>query len=200
MSSKATMTDGLLATGFGAVLFIAFYLFLDMGLVLSLIVLGGGFVAGLFLFTRDKPKEVVAEDDLKSAIEAGTLKLVEIKKFEKKIKKASAIQKLREIEIIVQKILDDLVKDPGDLKAAQQFLNFYLDSTIKILNRYVELSDQNVDDPAINASLAKVESMLSTLKDAFEKQLGKLLTNDVMDLDTELSLLDSTIKMEGLGK
>ena len=200
MSSKATMTDGLLATGFGAVLFIAFYLFLDMGLVLSLIALGGGFVAGLFLFTRDKPKEEIAEDDLKGAIEAGTLKLAEIKKFEKKVKKPSVIQKVKEIEIVIQKILDDLVKDPGDLKAARQFLNFYLDSTVKILNRYVELSDQDVDDPTINASLAKVEAMLSTLKDAFEKQLGKLLTNDVMDLDTELSLLDSTIKMEGLGK
>jgi 5-bromo-4-chloroindolyl phosphate hydrolysis protein len=75
-----------------------------------------------------------------------------------------------------------------------------LDSTINILNKYVELSAQDIEDEDIKKSLAKAETMLQTIRDAFEKQLGRLLSNDAMDLDAELATLEQTIKMEGLGK
>jgi hypothetical protein len=57
-----------------------------------------------------------------------------------------------------------------------------------------------IRDPGIQASLARVEGMLGTLKDAFEAQLAKLLSNDVMDLDSALQTLKQAIEMEGLGK
>ena len=59
---------------------------------------------------------------------------------------------------------------------------------------------ENVEDDDIRKSLAKVETMLQTIRDAFEKQLGRLLSDDAMDLDAELATLEQTIKMEGLGK
>jgi 5-bromo-4-chloroindolyl phosphate hydrolysis protein len=49
-----------------------------------------------------------------------------------------------------------------------------------------------------NVIKQKVESLLSTIKQAFDKQLAKLLEDDVMDLDVEISVLEKTMKSEGL--
>ena len=68
------------------------------------------------------------------------------------------------------------------------------------MTMFSELAAKNVNDVAIQTALAKVETMLGTIRDAFEKQLAKLLSGEVMDLDVELNLLQQTINMEGLGK
>jgi hypothetical protein len=39
--------------------------------------------------------------------------------------------------------------------------------------------------------------MIEQIGIAFEKQLNKLLENDVMDLDVEITLLENMLKMEG---
>lgn len=197
---KEKTTDGLLSGTLAAGLFLFFYIFIDIGLLASVLIAIGGFGAGAFLFSRNNPKQIEADNDLKIALSEGSKKLLDIKRFEKLIKKSSVVGVVKEIEDLVARILDDIQKDPeNDLRPARQFLTYYLDSTVTILNKYVELSAQD-DHDSVQAALARVEKMLVTIRDAFEKQLGKLLTNDVMDLDTELSLLEQTINAEGLGK
>lgn len=99
----------------------------------------------------------------------------------------------------MEKILAEIRRDPADLKRSRQFLSYYLDATINIITKYATLSSQRVDDESIGESLSRTERMLDTINLAFEKQLARLLSNDVMDLDTELTLLEKTIEMEGLG-
>jgi len=42
------------------------------------------------------------------------------------------------------------------------------------------------------------KSVLVTIRQAFEKQLEKLLADDVLDLDTEIEFFKKVIKTEGL--
>ena len=133
-------------------------------------------------------------------LDDGARKLQDIRNIEKKIKDDSVIRKIKGIEEVTAKILAEIKKDPSIFSDARQFLKYYLDSTVKILEKYVELGSQNLNDASIKNSLAKVEGILGDLQAAFEKQLAGLLAHDVMDLDAELNLLQQTIKMEGLGK
>jgi 5-bromo-4-chloroindolyl phosphate hydrolysis protein len=190
-------SDGLLSGILGAVLFVIFLFIFDVGVIPSLVIGGVGFGAGFLIFMRKKPEILAAETN---SLEEGTKKLAEIRRLEKQIQKATMVSKVKEIDISIGKILSKIQKDPSKLKQAHQFLNYYLDATLKILNKYVELSAQNLHDQTILDSLKKVEDMLQDIKDAFDKFLVKLLSDDVLNLDTELSLLGQTIKMEGLGK
>jgi 5-bromo-4-chloroindolyl phosphate hydrolysis protein len=193
--------DGLLSGILGGAAFLIFLLLFDVGFFLSLVIGAAAFATGFFLLFRVKPEEVLeAENTIKTALDQGTAKLSQIMKLRSQIKKPPVTAKILEIENMITKIITQVGKEPNKLNKAQQFLNYYLDSTINILKKYVELSAQNLGDPSIKASLAKVESMLQTIRDAFEKQLANLLSDDVLDLDTELKVLDQTIKSEGLGK
>ncbi|MFA6504710.1 MAG: 5-bromo-4-chloroindolyl phosphate hydrolysis family protein [Treponemataceae bacterium] len=198
--TKGASADWFLSGVLAAASFLVSYIFVDIGLVFSLLISALFFVSGLFLFRLKKPEIVEQENSLATSLQEGKAKLTEIEKFRKLVGDRPTVAKVDAICGIVEKILAEIKRDPGDLKEARQFLTYYLDATINILKKYVQLSSQNVKDANIRLSLERTESMLDTIRSAFEKQLTRLLSNDVMDLDTELSLLEKTIKMEGLGE
>jgi 5-bromo-4-chloroindolyl phosphate hydrolysis protein len=200
LMSRKTTSDGLLAGVLGAAVFAVFFLVVEVGLVASLLLSLGAFVGGFFLFVRKSPEIADRETDLRLSLDAGEKRHAEIKTLARRIRKPSVLSRIKEIDLAVEKILGVIRKDPSKLRAARQFLDYYLDATIKILTRYVDISSQDLKDAAIQASLARVEGMLGTIKDAFDAQLAKLLTDDVMDLDVALETLKQTIEMEGLGK
>jgi 5-bromo-4-chloroindolyl phosphate hydrolysis protein len=197
---KKMESDGILAGVLGAAVFVVFFLVIDIGIVFSLLLGAAAFIGGFFLFERKKPADIDRENDLKQAIEIGDKNLLTIKSLEKRIRKGLVVSKVKEIDTIFESILLDIKKDPAKLHNSKQFLDYYVPSTIKILSKYIDISSQNVSSTSIKASLTKVEGMLDTIRDAFDAQHARILSNDVMDLDTEIKTLDQTINMDGLGK
>lgn len=99
---------------------------------------------------------------------------------------------------VVYRIVEDLKNDPKDVKPARQFLTYYMDSTITIFQKYIDIISSGAKGSDIQSAMQKINETLAALKKAYEKQLEKLLENDLMDLDTELDLLKTTMKSQGL--
>lgn len=165
------------------------------------------FAAGLLVSAPRKKKEVhqfqmygISRSDLLTALRDGGIKVRELRSAISEIKSSHVKKKANAVVSVAERILADIENDPKDLRRARQFLNYYLDATVKIVKRYVSLSNQGVTSPDIEQSMKKVESILDTLKSAFEKQLALLLEDDVMDLEAEVEVLERTIKMEGLAE
>jgi 5-bromo-4-chloroindolyl phosphate hydrolysis protein len=192
--------NGLLSGIIAAAVFLIVFLVLGLPLLISLVLAVVGLAAGWILLPTKKPEAAAAEAEVKDSLAEGRQKLSQIRALGRNVQNPQMSKVLAEVCGITEKILGTIAADPKKLKLAKQFLNYYLDSTLKIMTIYAELASKNVHDATIQAELAKVEAMLGTIKDAFEKQLAKLLSGEVMDLDVELSLLQQTINMEGLGK
>lgn len=197
---KDSSPDWILSGILGAAAFLGTFIFAGFGFAVSLVIGALFFSGGAFIF-RLKRKETadVSLPDLEEALQEGRRKLSEIRVLGKKIQVDETCAKIDRITVSIERILAEIKRDPADLKRARQFLSYYLDATITIINKYATLSAQSVNDRSIAESLARAERMLDTLDQAFGKQLARLLSNDVMDLDTEISLLEKTIHMEGLG-
>lgn len=142
----------------------------------------------------DKVTASVLSDTLKM----GKQRISELDELNSKIKDDSIKQKIFEIREIIIKIFENFKKDPNDVNISRQFLNYYLESTVKILKKYRELSEQKIITTELTDSLKKVESILDTLKNAYYNHYEKLIQNDIMDLDAEVKVLEQTIKLEGL--
>jgi 5-bromo-4-chloroindolyl phosphate hydrolysis protein len=97
------------------------------------------------------------------------------------------------------RIIDEVRRDPKDLRSAYQFFGYYLDAALKIIKRYGELAALPGPNDEEKAAMARVEGELETIRAAFEKQLSLLRENNMIDLDVELTVLKKTIEMEGLG-
>lgn len=193
-------TNGVAAGIVAAIVFLALFIVLEIGVVPSLALSLASFVAGLFLFKTKGKEDPAARADLKDALSEGRQKLQSMRDLGRSIRDPATKEQVGELCALVEKILATVSDDPKKLSPARQFLGFYLDSTLKIIGTYAELEAKDIHDAEIQASLEKARSMLRTIHDAFEKQLAKLVSGDVLDLDAELSLMQQTIEMEGLGK
>lgn len=190
---------GLIAGG----LFLLFFIALDLNIFVSIGLGIAAYIAGLFTFQSPAAEAVadrggISGETLNKVVSEVSEKLKTLESNKNRIKKAQVRSKLDEICSSVRKILDNFKKDPKDIKAAKNFLNYYLDATITLVEKYVDLSSKEARSQNIEETLAKAENLLDVIKESFKKQYIKLLDDDVMNLDVEIEVLEKTLKMEGM--
>ena len=141
----------------------------------------------------------VTHQQLTKALTDGARKLAQLKRAADRVRDDRVRAKANAVCDAVARIITDVREDPKDLRGARKFLNYYLDAGINVVKRYVDLHKRGVSTAEAQAALSRAETSLETIRAAYERQLQHLLENDIMDLDTELEVLERTIKLEGLG-
>jgi 5-bromo-4-chloroindolyl phosphate hydrolysis protein len=154
-----------------------------------------------YIVTR-KGSKTVLNDPFKAvasekAVREGMAKLKNLRSNTRMILNNGVASKVVDICKTGAEIFDYLSKNPEDISKARQFINYYLDATEKIVNQYIELAARKDKTKEIENSLNRVEAMLDSIKDTYSKQLHNLLEDDLLDLNTEISVLEKTMKYEG---
>ena len=106
--------------------------------------------------------------------------------------------KINEIMRITDKIAQDAKADPYDIPQIKRFFNYYLPTTIKLLNAYDRMSAQEIEGENINKSLTSIEEMLDTAIDAYRKRLDSLFANQALDIETDIEVMNTMMDREGL--
>ena len=89
----------------------------------------------------------------------------------------------------------DLVEEAGGV---HKFMNYYLPTTIKLLNAYDRMDNLGVSGANIDASKGRVEQMLTTVETAYDKQLDALFQDEAMDISADVTVLEQMMAQEGL--
>ena len=134
---------------------------------------------------------------VEKAVKEGSERLRNIRSQTRLIADNEIAVKIQEICKTGLDIFDYIQKNPDDLTKAKQFINYYLDTTEKIVNKYVELVSKKERSSEIDAAITNVENVLDSIKETYTKQLHNLLEDDLLDLNTEIKVLEKTIKFEG---
>ena len=93
-------------------------------------------------------------------------------------------------------IIAELASQPRKLDAARGFLTYYLDAAQRIVEGYVNLARRGGSAPEINQTLVRAEASLKVVQEAFDRQLANVLEDRAMDLDSEIELLERTVRSE----
>ena len=107
-------------------------------------------------------------------------------------------QKISRLEEVSERIFALAQKDPDKKAQLQKFMNYYLPTTLKLLNSYDKLSRQRVKGENIQKTMFEIEGMMETIAGAFEKQLDSLFDDDALDIAADISVMESILKQEGL--
>lgn len=140
----------------------------------------------------------VTKQQVEEIIRTGKKKVRRIRDIAVRIQKKEIKEQVERICSTADAIFEDFKQDPADVKVARKFLSYYLDTTESILKKYVKLSNKNMETEDVKEALERVENVLDKIESTFKKQLEKLLENDVLNLDVEISLLEKTMKSEGI--
>ena len=95
-------------------------------------------------------------------------------------------------------LVDELARKPSRVGQARQFLTYYLDAARNIVVGYARLEGRQGLSPEARTTLAGVAPALRDMTGVLQQQVAGLLSDDAFDLDVELSLLRTTMALDGL--
>lgn len=144
-----------------------------------------------------EPKPDTGNAELDEVIQQGRYYVSEIKRLNEAIPDQKLSSTLDEIEVLVQKIFQQVEQEQSKLPKIRKMMSYYLPTTIKLVRKYAELQDQrNLN--SVNQMLGEIEKMLETVKTAFRKQLDSLYEHDVIDITADIQVMEQMLAAQGL--
>ena len=151
---------------------------------------------------REAPKKEAEPStgnaELDKMLKDGNLAISEMKRLDDNIADPGISADIVRLEQVSAKIFEEVRRDPKKLPQIRRFMDYYLPTTLKLLNSYDRMSAAGVSGENIDATLAKVEGMMRTIVAAFEKQLDALYGAEALDISTDITVLETMMAREGL--
>lgn len=145
----------------------------------------------------EKP-ETTGNPELDKMISDGQKAIAEMKRLDNNIADPTISAQIVRLQQLSEKIFAQVKQNPEKLPQIRKFMNYYLPTTLKILNAYDRMGEQGVSGENITSTMHKVESMMDTIIKAFEKQLDNLFGAEAMDISTDMVVLENMMAREGL--
>lgn len=95
-------------------------------------------------------------------------------------------------------IIDYIRENPAKIMSAKKFLSYYLDTAAKICRKYMEFNKTISTSDEAAEMYEHTDKGLALLVEGFEKQFAKLMEDDLLDIETDIAVLENTIKWDGL--
>ena len=105
--------------------------------------------------------------------------------------------KVKELMEVSDKIVQDAIDDPSDVPQIKKFLDYYLPTTIKLLNAYDRMGAQGIEGGNIGKTMSSINEMLDTAIEAYKKLLDSLFADQAMDIETDIDVMNTLLKREG---
>ena len=136
--------------------------------------------------------------EVQEVVDEGKLAHTELERLYATIPDLAVKAKIRELINVSDKIVEDAVNDPSDVPQIKKFLDYYLPTAIKLLNAYDRMGAQGIEGENISGAMQSIEEMLDTTVAAYKKLLDSLFANQAMDIETDIEVMNTLLKREGL--
>ena len=169
---------------------------------------------GVFLLLRAVCKDEIIEEavptppreeekptgnsELDGMISSGRNAINEMKRLDDAIADEKISKDIRRMEAVCQGIFDQVKADPAKLPQIRQFMDYYLPTTLKLLNTYARMDSAAVSGENVTATKARVENVMDSIVAAFEKLLDSLYSAEALDISTDITVLETVLSREGL--
>ncbi|MCD8143548.1 MAG: 5-bromo-4-chloroindolyl phosphate hydrolysis family protein [Clostridiales bacterium] len=148
--------------------------------------------------TPPKPDLTKKAEEQELTVEEDKSILGQIRAVNAAIRDPEMSRKIDRIEEITGHILEYQEKHPAKAAELRKFLSYYLPTTLKVLNTYAELERQQIQGENITATKRRIEGMMDKVVEGFELQLDKLFENDMLDITSDISVLENMLSQDGL--
>ncbi|MDR2359834.1 MAG: 5-bromo-4-chloroindolyl phosphate hydrolysis family protein [Oscillospiraceae bacterium] len=146
--------------------------------------------------TREAAEPINPELD--ALLKEGNLALSEMGRIRRSILDKDVEVKICKIEEITGKILANAKEDARDIPKTRKFLKYYLPTTLKLLNAYDRMAVSEVDGQNVSGTVKRIEDLLDDIIAAYNKQLDAMFSDDALDIETDIRVMENQMRNEGL--
>lgn len=185
----------------GSAFFGVSYLALSLGIIPSLITSVVSFGASSLIFKDDYSLDELGyknQEEYRKLLENSKKDLLSLKSLRQNITDEKVLNNVSDIIKITDKIIKLLYKKPDKVSSATKFLNYYLPITIKILERYEEINNQQLTSKSSMEFSDRIRNLIVNIEIAFENQLNNLYNDDLIDINAEMRVFETMLETDGL--
>ena len=143
-------------------------------------------------------EEHTLDPAVKEVIHTGEAYLDQIRAYNTSMKSQAVVPKIYNMEQLVERILQRVRTHPASVSEVRRFIDYYLPTTVKLLDAYKILESEPLQGENIVKSRQEIETALDSLLLAFEKILDGLFETKAWDLSSDISVLQTMLANEGL--
>ena len=164
--------------------------------------------SGLDLTTHNKedatPESLqkVSQDtgnpDVDALLQRGREMIAEIRAENQKIPDTSLTAKLTKLENLCSEIFRAVYEKPAKASQIRKFMDYYLPTTLKMVKGYRTLGERNMQGQDVAAARKRIDDALGVVLKGCQKMLDNLYKDDVLDITTDIDVLEQMLKRDGL--
>ena len=124
--------------------------------------------------------------------------LAEMRRLNDAIEDPTISAQIDHLEEITQKIIAHVVENPQKLHQIRRFMNYYLPTTLKLLNAYDRMDEAGVAGTNIDGTMGRIETIMDAIVTAFDRQLDALFGDVALDISTDITVMEQMLAREGL--
>ena len=125
-------------------------------------------------------------------------RLRQIRELNERIADHGVSDKIDRIEALTADIFQLIAEHPERADEIRRFMNYYLPTTFKLLESYSLMEKQRYQGENIRASRAQIEKVLDQIIKAIERQQDKLFQSQALDVETDITVLNTMMSADGL--
>lgn len=138
------------------------------------------------------------QKELSLVLAEGNRYVKEIRRLNNEILGEDISKQLDKIEEIVASIFELVKRKPDKIPELRKLMQYYLPMTIKVVTSYRDFENERVPSEQLEESKQEIRVTLDKVKVAFAVLREKLFQEDVLDVSTELDVLETMMSQEGL--
>lgn len=151
---------------------------------------------------EEREKQKIENDpvqkELSQILAEGKRYVKDIRRLNDEIIGEDISKQLDEIEEIVASIFELVKRKPEKMPELRKLMQYYLPMTIKVVTSYRDFENERVPSEQLEESKQEIKDTLDKVKVAFVTLREKLFQEDVLDVSTDLDVLEAMMSQEGL--
>lgn len=125
---------------------------------------------------------------------AGILR--QIRELNDRIADEALSAKLDRLEQLSGRIFKLVEENEEKRAAASTFLNYYLPTTLKLMENYANFEEAGVSGENLSQAKAKIEKTMDSVVAGFEHQLDALYRTDAMDIASDIQVMETMLRRD----
>lgn len=146
----------------------------------------------------EEPKKSMYDEPVQKILDSGEEYIRTVRKCNDDIPNEEMSDKLYKLENIMSRIFEQVKKNPSSADDLHKLMDYYLPTTIKLLNAYIDMDKQAIDGNNISTAKKEIEEVMDTINIAFEKLLDSMFEDTAWDISSDISVMKTMMKQEGL--
>ena len=145
-----------------------------------------------------QPIPKTGDNAVDSLVEKGQEMLAEIRKENDLIPDAQLTAQMNQLDKVANQIFHTVAEQPAKAPQIRRFMDYYLPTTLKMLTGYRKMDERQVKGENANEARAQIREAMDTVLKAFDKQLDALYQDELLDISTDIDVMETMLRQDGL--